>query len=66
MKYLSPEELKEILIASVNQENKQIYLQDCNQEINDVQLNYNEKLNNIINQKPIKNSFIKMFLRKVF
>ena len=66
MKYLSPEELKRILVASNNQDNNKKYLQDCNQEINDIQLNHNDQLNNIINQKPIKNSFIKKFLRKVF
>lgn len=66
MKYLTSEELKQILVASNNRKNKQDCLQDCNQEINDVQLNHNDQLNNIINQKPIKNSFIKKFLRKVF
>ena len=66
MKYLSSEELKSILVASNNQDNNKKYLQDCNQEINDIQLNHNDQLNNIINQKPIKNSFIKKFLRKVF
>ncbi len=66
MKYLSSEELKRILVASNNQENNKKCLQDCNQEINDIQLNHNDQLNNIINQKPIKNSFIKKFLRKVF
>ena len=66
MKYLSSEELKRILVASNNQDNNKKYLQVCNQEINDIQLNHNDQLNNIINQKPIKNSFIKKFLRKVF
>lgn len=72
MKYLSSNELKNILVAS-NQKNIAIKNNITNKDINCkeenkvVQLNNNDiQLNKIIEEKAAKSTFLKNFLRKVF
>ncbi len=72
MKYLSSNELKNILIAS-NHKNITIVNDtvdkdiNCKEENKVVQLNNNDiKLNKIIKEKADKSTFLKNFLRKVF
>jgi len=72
MKYLSSSELKNILVASnqknitiVNDLNKEDI--NCKEENKVVQLNNNDiQLNKIIEEKAVKSTFLKNFLRKVF
>ena len=72
MKYLSSSELKNILVTS-NQKNIEIVNDLSNKDINCkeenkvVQLNNNDiQLNKIIEEKAVKSTFLKNFLRKVF
>ena len=72
MKYLSSSELKNILVAS-NQKNITVVndLNDkdinCKEENKVVQLNNNDiQLNKIVEEKSVKSTFLKNFLRKVF
>ena len=72
MKYLSSSELKNILVAS-NQKNITIVNDvnnkdiNCKEENKVVQLNNNDiQLNKIIEEKAVKSTFLKNFLRKVF
>tara|TARA_Y100000592_G_C5278534_1_gene225204 strand:+ start:394 stop:612 length:219 start_codon:yes stop_codon:yes gene_type:complete len=72
VKYLSSNELKNILIAS-NHKNITIVNDtvdkdiNCKEENKVVQLNNNDiKLNKIIKEKADKSTFLKNFLRKVF
>jgi len=72
MKYLSSNELKNILITS-NQKNITIVNDtidkdiNCKEENKVVQLNNNDiQLNKIIEEKAVKSTFLKNFLRKVF
>ena len=70
MKYLSSNELKNILIESnkkeiINSDNSKDI--NCKNENKVVQLNNNnQQLNNIIKEKSTKSKFLKNFLRKVF
>lgn len=72
MKYLSSSELKNILVAS-NQKNITVVNNlnnediNCKEENKVVQLNNNDiQLNKIIEEKAVKSTFLKNFLRKVF
>ena len=71
MKYLTPRELEELLLASNVKESKFEHVKydesnNCKLDNNIIQLSSEEKLNNIIIEKQKKNSFLKRFLRKVF
>ena len=71
MNYLSVKDLKQILITSNlkdSMKNKDDIIETnaCKKEINNLKLTHKVHLDNIIEEKKKKSTFLKTFLRKVF